>query len=46
MSIKEDFKKFYSEYIQIYKGKFDLFTLTNGAIKYAMEKCGLNRKDG
>ena len=27
------------------KGKFDLFELTNNAVKYAMEKCGLNRKD-
>lgn len=45
MSIKKDFENSYSEYIQMHKNKFDLFNLTNGAIKYAMEKCGLNRKD-
>ena len=42
---KTDFEKFYSEYVQMNKGKFDLFELTNNAIKYAMEKCSLNRKD-
>ena len=35
---KTDFEKFYSEYVQMNKGKFDLFELTNNAIKYAMEK--------
>lgn len=44
MSVKRDFDKFYSEYIKMRKGKFDIFTLTNGALKYAMKKCGLNKK--
>lgn len=36
---ERDFDKFYSEYIQMHEG--DIFTLTNGALKYAMKKCGL-----
>lgn len=43
MSVEKKFKRYYSEYIQMHKkNNFDLFTLTNAAIKYAMEKCGLN----
>mgnify|MGYP000122936070 FL=1 len=42
MSVKRDFDKFYSEYIQMHEG--DIFALTNGALKYAMKKCGLNKK--
>ena len=38
-SFEKNFEKFYSEYVQMNKGKFDLFDLTNGALKYAMEKC-------
>lgn len=31
-------RKFCSEYVQMNKGKFNLFDLTNGALKYAIEK--------
>ena len=31
--------KFCSEYVQMNKGKFNLFDLTNDALKYAIEKC-------
>ena len=34
MSVEKKFKRYYSEYIQMHKkNNFDLFTLTNTAIK-------------